>query len=276
MNFDLVKLELSQRALQRFDRERDAALMGRWMPATAGSATAPSWRPPPTSSAAASWSTKFQMRTPRYTTRLDELPAVKGKTALAFRKQFNLAVGPRESPAEQALKLRPVVSNPHQSRGRRDLPLKVRVSNVVAQELMQAGTTTPRLILGIDAPQFVEHARRQLLINVGVGELSDDAGPGNRFWIIWPAVEPEYLLVEGAGEPSRPRHELGCDIRLENLMERVALTNLLVARRLVDQSHNANTGKPAHDELAPVGDLRLLFLEANFRSCRQHSFAELD
>ena len=76
---DLVPLAASQRAmpgLGQFDRERGAALMaavdscnarfgrGAVVPAAAG--FAPSRR----------WSTKFEMRSPRYLSRLDELPVV--------------------------------------------------------------------------------------------------------------------------------------------------------------------------------------------------------
>lgn len=74
---DLVPLAASQRALiGGFDRERGAALMTaldtcnrRWgrgavVPATAGFAPK------------RTWSTKFEMRSPRYLTRVDELPVV--------------------------------------------------------------------------------------------------------------------------------------------------------------------------------------------------------
>ena len=79
MTFDLVKLAFSQRALfDGFDRERSAALMGamdacnrRFGRGTVVPAAANVER-------RRSWSTKFNMRTPRYTTRLDELPRVKG------------------------------------------------------------------------------------------------------------------------------------------------------------------------------------------------------
>ena len=79
MTFDLVKLAASQRALfDGFDRERSAALMGamdtcnrRFGRGTVVPAAANVER-------RRSWSTKFQMRTPRYTTCIDELPAVKG------------------------------------------------------------------------------------------------------------------------------------------------------------------------------------------------------
>ena len=75
---DLVPLALSQRALiGAFDRERGAALMEamdacnrRWgrgavVPSAAGFAPR------------RTWSTKFEMRSPRYTTRVDELPIVR-------------------------------------------------------------------------------------------------------------------------------------------------------------------------------------------------------
>lgn len=75
---DLVPLALSQRALiGAFDRERGGALMDamdacnrRWgrgsvVPAAAGFAPR------------RAWSTKFEMRSPRYTTRIDELPVVR-------------------------------------------------------------------------------------------------------------------------------------------------------------------------------------------------------
>ena len=79
MTFDLVKLAFSQRALfDGFDRERSTALMGamdacnhRFGRGTVVPAAANVER-------RRSWSTKFNMRTPRYTTRLDELPRVKG------------------------------------------------------------------------------------------------------------------------------------------------------------------------------------------------------
>jgi DNA polymerase V len=79
MTFDLVKLEASQRALfDGFDRERSAALMGamdvcnrRFGRGTVVPAAANVERK-------RSWSTKFQMRTPRYTTRVSELPLVRG------------------------------------------------------------------------------------------------------------------------------------------------------------------------------------------------------
>ena len=79
MTFDLVKLAFSQRALfDGFDRERSAALMGamdacnrRFGRGTVVPAAANVER-------RRSWSTKFKMRTPRYTTRVDELPRVKG------------------------------------------------------------------------------------------------------------------------------------------------------------------------------------------------------
>jgi DNA polymerase V len=73
---DLVPLAGSQRALiGRFDRERSANLMdaldacnARWgrgavVPARAG-----------LERQRRGWATKFEMRTPRYTTRVDELP----------------------------------------------------------------------------------------------------------------------------------------------------------------------------------------------------------
>jgi DNA polymerase V len=75
---DLLPLELSQRALiGGLDREKSVALMAamdaynrRWgrgavVPAKAGT---PKKR---------DWSTKFEMRSPRYTTRLDEMPVVR-------------------------------------------------------------------------------------------------------------------------------------------------------------------------------------------------------
>ncbi len=76
---DLVPLAASQRAmpgLGQLDREHGAALMaaldacnarfgrGSVVPAAAGFAQA------------RAWSTKFEMRSPRYTTRIDELPTV--------------------------------------------------------------------------------------------------------------------------------------------------------------------------------------------------------
>ena len=76
---DLVPLDASQRAipgLGQFDRRQGAALMaaldacnarfgrGALVPAAAGFA------------AKRAWSTKFEMRSPRYTTRIDELPMV--------------------------------------------------------------------------------------------------------------------------------------------------------------------------------------------------------
>ncbi len=76
---DLVRLAASQRAipgLGQFDRERGAALMaavdscnarfgrGTVVPAAAGVAPR------------RDWATKFEMRSPRYTTRLAELPVV--------------------------------------------------------------------------------------------------------------------------------------------------------------------------------------------------------
>ena len=76
---DLVPLAASQRAmpgLGQFDRERGAALMaamdtcnarfGRGAVVPAATGFAPR----------RDWSTKFEMRSPRYTTRLDELPIV--------------------------------------------------------------------------------------------------------------------------------------------------------------------------------------------------------
>jgi DNA polymerase V len=79
MTFDLVPLADSQRALfDGFDRERSAALMGamdacnrRFGRATVVPAAASVER-------RRTWSTKFQMRTPRYTTRVSELPLVRG------------------------------------------------------------------------------------------------------------------------------------------------------------------------------------------------------
>ncbi len=75
---DLVPLAGSQRALiGALDRERGGALMaaldacnGRWgrgavVPANTGFA------------ARRTWSTKFDMRSPRYTTRVDEMPVIK-------------------------------------------------------------------------------------------------------------------------------------------------------------------------------------------------------
>ena len=75
---DLVPLATSQRALiGGLDRERGGALMEaldtcnrRWgrgavVPASAGFAPR------------RTWSTKFEMRSPRYTTRVDELPVVR-------------------------------------------------------------------------------------------------------------------------------------------------------------------------------------------------------
>jgi DNA polymerase V len=75
---DLLPLEMSQRALiGGLDRERSGELMaamdtcnrpwgrGSVMPAKAGM---PEKR---------DWSTKFEMRSPRYTTRVDELPVVR-------------------------------------------------------------------------------------------------------------------------------------------------------------------------------------------------------
>ncbi len=80
MTVDLVPLERSQRALPgfgRLDRERGGALMealdscnrrfGRGS-VVHGSAGVPDRR---------KWATKFEMRSPRYTTRLDELPIVR-------------------------------------------------------------------------------------------------------------------------------------------------------------------------------------------------------
>jgi DNA polymerase V len=77
---DLVPLERSQRALPGFgqlDRERGGALMEaldacnrRWGRGAVvpGSADMPERR---------KWATKFEMRSPRYTTRLDEMPVVR-------------------------------------------------------------------------------------------------------------------------------------------------------------------------------------------------------
>lgn len=78
MTVDLVPLDGSQRALiGAFDRERSDRLMealdacnrrhgrGVVFPAAAGVAQRRS-----------KWITKFEMRSPRYTTRLDELPVV--------------------------------------------------------------------------------------------------------------------------------------------------------------------------------------------------------
>jgi DNA polymerase V len=79
MTVDLVPLPASQRALPglgRLDRERGGALMramddcnrrfgrGAVVPASAGLAKA------------RNWSTKFEMRSPSYTTRLDEIPVI--------------------------------------------------------------------------------------------------------------------------------------------------------------------------------------------------------
>ena len=78
MTVDLVPLEASQRALiGALDREKSARLMealdacnrklgrGVVFPAAAGIA-----------SQKKAWVTKFDMRSPRYTTRLDEVPVV--------------------------------------------------------------------------------------------------------------------------------------------------------------------------------------------------------
>ena len=74
---DLVPLEASQRALiGAFDRERGGALMDavdacnrRFGRGAVASAAAGLERE-------RSWSTKFEMRSPGYTTRLDEMPVV--------------------------------------------------------------------------------------------------------------------------------------------------------------------------------------------------------
>ena len=78
ITIDLVRLDGSQRTLiGGMDRERSGRIMAaldacnrRWgrgsvVPAAAGT---PSKR---------AWATKFEMRSPRYTTRMDELPAVR-------------------------------------------------------------------------------------------------------------------------------------------------------------------------------------------------------
>ncbi len=89
VTMDLVRLAGSQRALPgvgQQDRERSAALMaaldkcnrrfGRGTVVTA-SAGMPARR---------TWSTKFEMRSPRYTTRLSELPVVGDRRAPACRR----------------------------------------------------------------------------------------------------------------------------------------------------------------------------------------------
>jgi hypothetical protein len=76
---DLVRLETSQRALpgiDQFDRPKTAASWAQSMTATRDGAGAPSCLPPLASPKSRSWSTKFGMRSPRYTMCIDELPAV--------------------------------------------------------------------------------------------------------------------------------------------------------------------------------------------------------
>lgn len=86
---------------------------------------------------------------------------------------------------------------------------------------------------GVFVAQLYEHSGRETLINKIVGVAPYDARPLDTFWA-GPPFETKYVLVELEIERPCPRLKFFSHIFFENVGERPARANGLIARGLVN------------------------------------------
>lgn len=111
----------------------------------------------------------------------------------------------------------------------------MRIADVMRQELVVLEAAASRV--GIDGVAFLqsdEHAFGQTVVHEGIGQLSDVGRLLAACRVQAPSLQTVHLLVELEREPLGPGKEFPGNVCLEDLRQCVALADLLVACRLVD------------------------------------------
>ena len=121
----------------------------------------------------------------------------------------------------------------------------------------------------ITAPQFLDHAIRQSLVDKFRCDVSNNLGTPDRQRRILPATKPEQLAIEFVGEPLCPWQQFLGDVGSKDAVKFVAIPYLLIPSGLVNQGRNSYVSQGAHQDIGLFGNLLLLKLEDPCITCAE-------
>ena len=90
----------------------------------------------------------------------------------------------------------------------------------------------------------------------------------------FPTAQTKKLLIELIWKSLGPSRQLFGDIGVEYLLQRKAVSNLLVSRRLINEASDAKARKTMHQYFALLGDVQLVFAQLTSLSRIHENFAD--
>src|SRR3989344_5541299 len=184
-------------------------------------------------------------------------------------------VWPRESEAnsvsvlgrgavEFPLKVGPGRAAPHQEDEVVEVSFKFRRPVVVCHMLVVHARTMSRFEAGVFLLKLGHDARCKARVNDIVRPVADIARLVLRSRGVRHILETEELLIEIVGEYLGPLSPFIRDVLVENCLERLLVSYLLVARRLIHECDDTDSRQPAYQDFTLFCDVLLAAVEPSF------------
>ena len=158
---------------------------------------------------------------------------------------------------KHAEELLPTRASPHEAYDGVEMLRKRRMPNIARKPLVMPRLAGTALCFGVYLLKLLDKAGGKALVNEVDGVFTDNARLCYGQWIKWPPLEPEHLLVELIRKPLSPSGKLFCKVPVENGLQRLLVSNLLVPGGFINKRSDTDASNTAQDEFALLGNNEL-------------------
>lgn len=132
------------------------------------------------------------------------------------------------------------------------------IADMLCQPLEMLVFPIPLFVLGVHLFKPLADTRCEAVVDEIKGQLADLLIPANAILLELPPFQPEHLPVEIVGERLDPSPELGSDKFFEDIFQRIASADVLIACCLINQRNDSDMCQPAHQHIRLGCDVNLI------------------